>query len=116
MGISAPKSIGFLSGLSAAFSTGAIHKLERGAVVQGVAALHVALGHGRAMPSVSTQIATLRRLLSGEGDGDLGQYFEDVTQVGGYSTYCHALMPSHDFSRASCVWSFTSSLPISWLR
>ncbi|EPQ57395.1 carbohydrate esterase family 9 protein [Gloeophyllum trabeum ATCC 11539] len=79
-GISAPKPLGFLSGLSVAFSTGAAHKLEKGAVVQDVAALHVSVGHGGAIPSVSTQVAALRRLLGSEGKGDLGRWFERVRE------------------------------------
>ncbi|GLB37488.1 putative carbohydrate esterase family 9 protein [Lyophyllum shimeji] len=77
-GIVAPVSDGFLSGLSTAFSTGAAHKLAKGAVVQEVAALHVAVGSSSA--SISTQIAALRRLLLGNGEGDLAQRFRDVTQ------------------------------------
>lgn len=60
--ISAPVSSGFLGGLGVAFSTGARHKLEVGAVVQSVTALHVHVEPGQGV-SVSTQIATLRRLL-----------------------------------------------------
>ncbi|KZT28940.1 carbohydrate esterase family 9 protein [Neolentinus lepideus HHB14362 ss-1] len=77
-GVSAPKSAGFLSGLSVAFSTGAGHKLEQGAVVQDVAALHVSIRHGGAAPSVSTQIAALRKLLKGEGKGELEHWFKRV--------------------------------------
>jgi len=51
-----------LSGLSTTFSTGAAHKLEEGAVIQAVNALHVKIAHGEST-SVSTQIATLRKLL-----------------------------------------------------
>lgn len=60
--ISAPVSDSFLAGLSVAFSTGANHKLEHGAVVRSVTALHVHVGPGQ-KASVSTQIATLRKLL-----------------------------------------------------
>ena len=62
--ISAPVSYGFLAGLGAAFSTGARHKLEHGAVVRSVTALHVHVGPGQGT-SVSTQVTTLRRLLIG---------------------------------------------------
>ncbi|KAH7911300.1 composite domain of metallo-dependent hydrolase [Hygrophoropsis aurantiaca] len=57
----APKSRGFLSGLSTVLATGAAHKLEKGAVIQDVAAIHIAIGHGGL--SISTQIAALRRIL-----------------------------------------------------
>lgn len=53
-------------GLSTAFSTGAAHKLEDGAVIQDVAALHVQIGHSKRGPSVSTQIAALRNMLLGD--------------------------------------------------
>ncbi|TFK54416.1 composite domain of metallo-dependent hydrolase [Heliocybe sulcata] len=78
--ISAPRSTGFLSGLSVAFSTGAGHKLEKGAVVQDVAAVHVSVGHGSAYPSVSTQVAALRRLLKGEVGGEVGAWFGKVAE------------------------------------
>ncbi|EGN99897.1 hypothetical protein SERLA73DRAFT_72673 [Serpula lacrymans var. lacrymans S7.3] len=64
-GISAPKSTGFLSGFSTVFATGAANKLEKGALIQRNAALHVAISHSNSGPSISTQIATLRRLLLG---------------------------------------------------
>ncbi|KAF7792287.1 hypothetical protein EIP86_003323 [Pleurotus ostreatoroseus] len=74
--ISAPIHYTFLSGLSTALSTGSLNKLEDGAVVQDVAAVHVSLSHGDS-PSVSTEIAALRRLLlaaaKGEGDVSLQQ-------------------------------------------
>ena len=62
-GISAPSHRRFFSGFSTAFSLGARHRLEDGAVVQEETALHVAVRHFGSTPSVSTQIATLRRLL-----------------------------------------------------
>ena len=79
VGITAPTSYGFLSGLSVAFSTGSPHKLAPGAVLQDVAALHVAVGSSAL--SVSTQIATLRNLLRGISGGELGKYFSQVTKV-----------------------------------
>jgi hypothetical protein len=81
LGITAPSSRGFFSGLSVAFATGAGHRLEKGAVVQDIAALHVSVGHSSSA-TVSTQIATLRRLLLGGGArGELGQRFKQVTKV-----------------------------------
>ncbi|RDB24983.1 Imidazolonepropionase [Hypsizygus marmoreus] len=77
-GIVAPLSRGFLSGLSTAFSTRAAHKLESNAVVQKIAALHVAINPSS--PSTSTQIAALRRLLLGNGEGELALRFKDVVQ------------------------------------
>ncbi|KIM83388.1 hypothetical protein PILCRDRAFT_69640 [Piloderma croceum F 1598] len=63
----------FVAGLSATFRTGAAHAMQRGAVVQNVAALHVTLGKPQPLSrmnsqigaSVSEQVATLRRLLFG---------------------------------------------------
>ncbi|KAG5648502.1 hypothetical protein DXG03_003113 [Asterophora parasitica] len=76
--IVAPATRGFLSGLSTVFSTGAAHKLARGAIVQDVAALHVKVGSSSA--SVSTQIGTLRHLLLGGGKGTLAERFRQVTE------------------------------------
>ncbi|KAJ7485567.1 amidohydrolase-domain-containing protein [Mycena latifolia] len=53
---------GIFHGLSVSFSLGARHKLEKGAVIQDVAAVHISISPLFAS-SVSTQIATLRRLL-----------------------------------------------------
>ena len=62
-----------ISGLSTTFRTGPAHGMERGAIVQNVAALHVTLARPRAVSrhnrkttaSVSEEIAMLRRLLWG---------------------------------------------------
>ncbi|KAG9118853.1 hypothetical protein FRC07_006429, partial [Ceratobasidium sp. 392] len=60
--VTAPVSRGMFSGASVAFRTGAEHRLEEGAVINPLAALHLSIGHGSSV-SVATQIATLRRLL-----------------------------------------------------
>ncbi|KAF5321841.1 hypothetical protein D9619_001862 [Psilocybe cf. subviscida] len=73
------QSLGFLSGLGTAFSLSAAHKLEKGAVVQAVTAVHISLSR-RSATSVSTQIATLRRLLLGEGKGELVEWFKKVRE------------------------------------
>ena len=75
--ISAPVSYSFLAGLGVAFSTGARHKLEDGAVVRTVTALHVHVGSGQGT-SVSTQIATLRKLLI---DAEKHGAFQRVARV-----------------------------------
>ncbi|TFY72584.1 hypothetical protein EVG20_g397 [Dentipellis fragilis] len=68
--ITAPQHRRFFAGLATLFSTGARHKLEEGAIIQEVTALHVAISHF-GVPSVSTQIATLRKLLTAlPGDED----------------------------------------------
>ncbi|EIN11387.1 carbohydrate esterase family 9 protein [Punctularia strigosozonata HHB-11173 SS5] len=83
-GIASPIHRYFAKGLGTAFSLGAGHKLEEGAVLQDIAALHVAINNGYVFeadgPSVSTQIATLRRLLFGHGEGDLGARFQEVSE------------------------------------
>ncbi|KAH8825118.1 carbohydrate esterase family 9 protein [Flagelloscypha sp. PMI_526] len=62
--VSAPRSYGFFSGLGVAFSLGADHKLEKGAVVQDITAVHITVSHlFGSKPSVSTQIGVLRKLL-----------------------------------------------------
>ena len=78
--ISAPVSYGFLAGLGVAFSTGARHGLEDGAVVRSITALHVHVGPAQGA-SVSTQIATLRRLLT---EGVKHGAFWRVAQVRDY--------------------------------
>lgn len=61
--ITAPTHYGFFGGLGASFSLGAAHKLEFGAVLQETTALHVTVRHFGSKPSISTQIAALRRML-----------------------------------------------------
>lgn len=84
-GIAAPIHRYFAKGLGTAFSLGAGHKLEDGAMLQDVAALHVAINNGYIFeadgPSISTQVATLRRLLFGHGEGELGARFKEVYEV-----------------------------------
>ncbi|KAL5494800.1 hypothetical protein ACEPAI_262 [Sanghuangporus weigelae] len=75
--ITAPASNGFLAGLSAHFSTGAPLKTTPGAVIQEVTALHFSIG-SVGQPSVSTQIAALRRLLTVKQEGDLGHWIDKV--------------------------------------
>ncbi|TFK91320.1 composite domain of metallo-dependent hydrolase [Polyporus arcularius HHB13444] len=76
-GIVAPRSGGFLTGLNTAFSTGSKHKLEHGAVIQSAGAVHVSV-HPSGKPSVSTQIAALRRLLLEPISGELGFWFDKI--------------------------------------
>jgi len=78
--ITAPVGRRFYAGLSTAFSTGALSKLEEDAVIQDVNAVHVAVRHFGAAPSVSTQIGTLRRLLLNPPNGDAGQWFKGVSE------------------------------------
>lgn len=76
-----------VSGLSTTFRTGAAHAMERGAIVQDVVALHVVLGRNSVWPgksvSVSTQVATLRRLLYGweSTDTETGLWFKRAAEV-----------------------------------
>ncbi|KAF9268942.1 carbohydrate esterase family 9 protein [Marasmius fiardii PR-910] len=77
--ITAPSHGNFFSGLGTMFSTGASHKLQKGAIVQDVTGLHFSVRHFGS-PSVSTQIAVLRRLLLNPPEGDLGDQFKLVLQ------------------------------------
>ena len=75
-----------ISGLSVVFRTGAAHSMQRGAVIQEVAALHIVMGNpyptSRGI-SVSTQIAALRRLLYGweSTDTETGAWFKKAAEV-----------------------------------
>lgn len=75
--ITPPTSGGLVAGLSTAFSTGAGHALEEGAVIQDIAALHVNIRRSGS-PSVSSQIAALRHLLL---DAASGTPFGRVSKV-----------------------------------
>ncbi|RDB24990.1 hypothetical protein Hypma_007852 [Hypsizygus marmoreus] len=78
-GITAPSHYSFYSGLGVSFSLGASHKLEEGAVIEETTALHVSVRHF-SNPSVSTQIAALRRLLLGPSKGASGHWFQKVKE------------------------------------
>lgn len=97
-GISAPDHSGVFSGLGTIFSVGASNKLEqvcgsefadldsfanrprKGALIQEVTAIHVSIAP-RGSPSISTQIATLRRLLLGGGEGEQQKVFTAAANV-----------------------------------
>jgi hypothetical protein len=80
-----------ISGLSTTFRTGSAHAMERGAIIQEIAALHVTLGRAHPLSdvgvSVSTQISGLRRLLSGweSTDKETGFWFRKAAEV------CHLI-------------------------
>jgi len=78
-GITAPSHKGFFVGLGTSFSLGATHRLEPGAVLTETTAVHVSVRHF-GMPSVSTQIAVLRRLLLGPQEGAAGYWFNKVKE------------------------------------
>ncbi|GJJ09058.1 hypothetical protein Clacol_003280 [Clathrus columnatus] len=61
-----PTGSAFWKGLSTAFNTGSTSSLQPGAIIKDVVALHTEIGKGHRV-SVSTEIATLRKLLL-EGD------------------------------------------------
>ncbi|KAH7106017.1 hypothetical protein BKA62DRAFT_348554 [Auriculariales sp. MPI-PUGE-AT-0066] len=69
----------FVRGLSTAFSLGATHRLQQGAIVKELVALHILIERGFEQ-SVSTRISALRRLLLGAGVGDLGDAFKAVSR------------------------------------
>lgn len=66
-----------MAGLGTYFSLGVVHRLQRGAVIQDVTALHITIRHF-GTPSVSTQIAALRRLLL---SSEKASVWFDVAQV-----------------------------------
>lgn len=64
--ITAPLSSGFLQGVSVAFKAGGNSVLEKGAIIQEEVALHFTISHrvnGGNTPSISSQIASLRKIL-----------------------------------------------------
>lgn len=85
-GVTPPSTGEFLSGLSFSFSLGAAHALEKGAIGNPAAALHIRIvgsgqeeGEGETSMSVATAIAALRRLLHGEaGKGEVAAAFARV--------------------------------------
>lgn len=79
--IIAPVSRGVFGGLSTSFYTGAAHKLEKHAVVQRITALHVAVHDQGSAPSISTQVAALRKALKGGLEGEAGRWYKAVTEV-----------------------------------
>jgi len=80
-GITSPLTDGFLSGLGTAFGTGLPHRLEKGALLQDVTALHFDLTSSK--PSVSTHIAALRNLFLGQSEGELAVQIKEVISVCG---------------------------------
>lgn len=85
IGITAPSHTGFYSGLSTAFSLGAMHQLDQGAVIQDITTLDLSISHFGGVPSISTQIATLRRLLLDPTKGASAQWFQRVIDARPYS-------------------------------
>lgn len=83
-----------IAGLSTTIRTGAAHAMQRGAIVQEIAALHVSIGRPhplswtmwtkKAGPSVSEEIAALRRLLFGfeSTDTQTGHWFKQAIEGG----------------------------------
>lgn len=103
--ISAPRHFGLIGGLGVAFSTGAAHKLEPGAIMQRVTALHITVSLNSPI-SVSTQIGTLRRLLFGHGTGEVAEHFKQVAEVSilviaSSSCHSHSLGCTHARCRSS---------------
>ncbi|KAJ6490404.1 hypothetical protein C8R47DRAFT_1124518 [Mycena vitilis] len=76
-----------IAGVSATFSTAASHAMEKGAVIQKFTALHVAIHRPdpfsrKRQPSVSSQVAGLRRLLSGweNQETETGRWFKRAAE------------------------------------
>lgn len=80
--ISPPRQLegGFFGGLSVHFSLGTNDKLDKGALLQDVVALHVSIIFGQ-RASVSTQIALLRQLLLRPAADDMGSWFNKAAEV-----------------------------------
>ncbi|CDH60301.1 amidohydrolase family protein [Lichtheimia corymbifera JMRC:FSU:9682] len=71
--ITAPMSNNIVAGLSTAFKTGAKSSLDEHAVIAPTVALHLQIGHAfksASFPTISTQIAFIRRLLTENMDAD----------------------------------------------
>ncbi|KAK7472814.1 hypothetical protein VKT23_000921 [Stygiomarasmius scandens] len=77
--VTAPSHYNFYGGLATSFSTGSVHKLAPGAVIQEVTGVHMSVRHFGS-PSVSTQIATLRRLLLETQEGTTGKWFTEILE------------------------------------
>jgi hypothetical protein len=78
---------GFYGGLGTSFSTGAAHKLEKGAVLKEETAVHMYVHHV-GLPSVSTQIAALRKLLLAPHDGWEDSWYSRVVEVKDITLLC----------------------------
>lgn len=69
-----------MAGLSSHFSLVSTHKLEQGAVIKDVAAIHIAISSSHSA-SVSTQINALRRLFRKPRDSNRSKWFQGVLEV-----------------------------------
>lgn len=110
MGITAPLTDGFLSGLGTAFGTGLPHRLAKGALLQDVTALHFDLTASK--PSVSTHIAALRNLLFGHIKGELAVRLKEVIDVCNWNLKILQVTPK--LSREKYHLSFMSTAPTLW--
>ncbi|KAG9004460.1 hypothetical protein FRB94_002331 [Tulasnella sp. JGI-2019a] len=77
--IAAPSSSSMIPGLSVAFSNGAAHALEEGAIIQNITALHLNVAHG-GQPSVSTQIGLLRQIFLSNDESKVTGWFRRAAQ------------------------------------
>lgn len=107
--ITPPSGSGFFLGVSTAFASGATGALERGAIAAEEVALHVRVSRSLT-PSVSTQIAVLRRLVFSAPEVDLA--LDDISGLrhAGASAfarvrkvrYLQAMLPVHKIT-VSCM-------------
>ena len=67
--------------MSAGFYTGASHRLEDHAILSHATALHAKIGNMGRTPSVSTQIAALRKALSGGLKGERGKWYKQAAEA-----------------------------------
>ncbi|KAK2463223.1 hypothetical protein APHAL10511_004878 [Amanita phalloides] len=77
--ISVPAHKGFIAGLSVQVSTGAMNKMEKGAIIEDVVAIHISIRRSH-HSSVSTEIAALRRLLMKPPKGAIGYWTGQVIE------------------------------------
>jgi hypothetical protein len=92
--------------------------MERGAIIQSETALHIVMGRSNPIflvkrPSVSSQIATLRRLLYGweSNDKETGSWFKKAAEV--RMIKMPGLWLKHLY-RESFLWSSMSIVQILW--
>jgi hypothetical protein len=101
--VTPPYTPGFLSGISTAFSFGASHQLEKGALIKKDTALHVHVRHGT-KSAISTQIRALRHILLDVVGGELEEWSKNVVQVRGNSIKFIPILNSYIMARVLCHW------------
>jgi hypothetical protein len=113
----------FLPGLSVTFHTGSTSTSDNSTFIKKITALHITIGRdgvysglfasGTQFPSVSTQIAILRRLLLGgeRRDTETEKWFYEAAVV---RRSLHHEILTNILSRAGSRWSSTCLAEILW--